>query len=493
MAAMLVLGAVPLLYPAVPPLVDLLGHMGRYRVELDLARSPELQRYWDFRWAPMGNLGVDLLILPLGRLFGLELGVKLIVVAIPVMTVAGLLWVAREVHGRLPPTTAFALPFAHNQAFFYGFVNFTLAMALGLLAFALWLRLARTEQFLLRALLFAPIGLVLFLTHAAGWGAFGLLAFAAELVRQHDRGEEWPAAAIGAVRHCAVLALPLVPLLAWRQGTPGADTAGWFNLVGKVSWIIFALRDRWQWFDIASVAIVLVLIVEARRRGEFGFARTLSFAVGALALAFLLLPLMLFGSTFADMRLAPYLVALGVLAIRWRGAIGSRGAQQVAAIGLAFLLVRVGATSASLAIAATDQAAKLTALDQVPLGARVLSIVGEQCGPNWAMPRNDHLGGMVIARRLGFSNDQWDIPGANLLSRRLQGTGHFSADPSQISRPAPCATDTLWTMDQALGAIPPGQFDYLWLIDTPAFTAALPAGANLVWRGPGSSLYRLAR
>ena len=36
--------AIPLLYPPVPPLVDLFGHMGRYRVELDLASSPYLQR-----------------------------------------------------------------------------------------------------------------------------------------------------------------------------------------------------------------------------------------------------------------------------------------------------------------------------------------------------------------------------------------------------------------------------------------------------------------
>ena len=38
-AAAILLAFVPLLYPPVPPLVDLLGHMGRYRVELDLARA----------------------------------------------------------------------------------------------------------------------------------------------------------------------------------------------------------------------------------------------------------------------------------------------------------------------------------------------------------------------------------------------------------------------------------------------------------------------
>jgi hypothetical protein len=42
------IACLPLLYPAIPPLVDLPGHMGRYRVELDLAHSPELQRHFTY-------------------------------------------------------------------------------------------------------------------------------------------------------------------------------------------------------------------------------------------------------------------------------------------------------------------------------------------------------------------------------------------------------------------------------------------------------------
>ena len=52
---------IPLVYPPIPPLVDLFGHMGRYRVELDLAHSPWLQAYYDYHWAAIGNLGVDIL------------------------------------------------------------------------------------------------------------------------------------------------------------------------------------------------------------------------------------------------------------------------------------------------------------------------------------------------------------------------------------------------------------------------------------------------
>src|SRR5688500_383357 len=190
-AAMILLSAVPLLYPAIPPLVDLLGHMGRYRVQLDLDSSPWLGRYYGYEWRAIGNLGVELLIIPLSKLFGLEPAVKLIVLTIPPMMTAGFLWVAREVHGRLPPTAIFALPFAYSHPFLFGFVNSSLSMALAFLAFGLWLRLGRLDLIRLRALLFVPISFIVFFTHTFGWGMLGLMAFSAEAVRQHDRGAGW--------------------------------------------------------------------------------------------------------------------------------------------------------------------------------------------------------------------------------------------------------------------------------------------------------------
>ncbi len=163
----------PLLYPTIPPLVDLFGHMGRYRVELDLNQSSWLQLYYNYHWAAIGNLGVDLLIIPLGKLLGLEPAVKLIVVLIPPITAAGFLWVAREVHGRIPPTAFFALPFIYGYPFMFGFVNFALSVALAFVAFGLWLRLGRLERTVIREWLFVPISLVVFFAHTYGWGLLG--------------------------------------------------------------------------------------------------------------------------------------------------------------------------------------------------------------------------------------------------------------------------------------------------------------------------------
>src|SRR3954469_17543420 len=269
---------IPLLYPQVPPLVDLFGHMGRYRVELDLHHSPWLPLYYGYHWAAIGNLGVDLLMMAFGRLVGLEPAIKLIVLAIPPLTVAGFLWVAREVHGRVPPTAYFAIPFAYGHPFLFGFVNFALSMAFAFLAFGLWLRLARLGRTRLRLALFVPISLIIFFTHTYGWGALGLLCFSAEAVRQHDRGIGWFRSGVNAALQASVMALPILITIIWRSVVAGGTTGDWFNWQGKLLWLKTALRDRWQLFDLLSVGAVGLLIVEALRNPRLTFSRNLAFS-----------------------------------------------------------------------------------------------------------------------------------------------------------------------------------------------------------------------
>jgi len=489
--ALIILSAVPLLYPPVPPLVDLLGHMGRYRVELDLAQSPVLQQYYGFHWAAIGNLGVDVLVKLLGPVIGLEPAVKLIVLTIPPLTVAGFLWVAREVHGRIPPTALFAIPFVYSHPFLFGFVNFALSMALAFLAFGLWLQLARRDRLRLRAALFVPISVIIFFCHTYGWGALGLLCFSAEAVRQHDRGTNWFKAGIKAALHASVMALPLLFVLAWRSGAQGHATYGWFDWGFKFTWLLTALRDRWQVIDVASLAVAPLLLVFALANDRLTFSRNLAFSGIVLIAAFVLLPWTVFGSSYADMRLVPYMIAVLLLAIRFRGRVDYRLGNVLAALGLLFCVGRLAVTTASLAIASNDQTAKLAALNHVPMGARVINLVGYPCGKAWPLPRDTHLGGMIIARRNGFSNDQWTIEGANLMTLRYREAGIFSADPSQIVRRADCNIKNNWTVERALRAIPPGRFDYVWLINVGPYDQSLVAGMTPVWRGPTSILYRL--
>jgi hypothetical protein len=480
----------PLIYPSVPPLVDLLGHMGRYRVELDLAHSPFLKQYYDYHWAAIGNLGVDLLIIPLGKLLGLELAVKLIVLSIPPMTAAGMLWVAREVHGRVPPTAFFALPFIYGYPFLFGFVNFTLSVALAFLAFGLWLRLGRLERTTLRSWLFVPISLVIFFCHTYGWGLLGLLCFSADAVRLHDSGRSWWRAGIEAALHTSVMALPILVMLIWRSETHGGQTIDWFNWKVKWRWITSALRDRWKWFDIGSLIAAALAFLYALASRKLTLSRNLAFSAIVLAVSFAILPRIIFGSAYADMRLVPYLVAVMLLAIRFRGPPDRRTAQVLAVLGLIFFATRTAANTVSLGIAAKDQAAKLDAINQMPEGARVISLVGMKCEEYWPLLRNGHLGAMVIVRRDGFSNDQWLLEGVNLLDLKYRAAGYFAADPSQLVRPNRCRDPLHRMIDVSLATLPRGDFDYVWLIDVPSYSPETVADMTLVWRGPGSVLYK---
>jgi hypothetical protein len=155
--------------------------------------------------------------------------------------------------------------------------------------------------------------------------------------------------------------------------------------------------------------------------------------------------------------------------------------------------VRIAGTTYSLAIAANAQEERLGALDHVPPGARLVTLVRIACRDSWELPRNSHLGAMAIVRRHAFSNDQWAIEGANLLSVKFAEARHFGADPSQIVNQAGCSSVGYWTADRALSTLPPNVFDYVWLIDDPKVDPRRIADWRLVWRGPGSLLYRLPR
>jgi hypothetical protein len=484
--------AVPLLWPDVPPLVDLPGHMGRYRVQLDLAESEALQRFYSFEWALIGNLGVDLLVVPLSRLLGLELAVKLIILTVPPLTAAGFLWVAWEVHGRVPPTALFALPFAYNFPLLFGFANFALSMALAFLAFGLWLRLGRQRRYMLRAVVFVPISAIIWVTHAFGWGTLGVLAFSAELIRQHDQGKGYVGAAFHAGLHCLALAPPIALMLAWREDASGV-TGDWFNWRRKFEWLVMALRDRWKWFDIASLILVVLLLLRAIRSPRIAFSRNLAASVLFLLAVFLLLPRIVFGSAYADMRLAPYLFAVAVIAIRMTEGADNRFMRTVAFVGLAFFAIRIGGTAASIYLYDRSYDRELAALEHVPHGARMVSFVGRECPQDWAMSRLDHLPALAIVRRHAFSNDQWTMDGAQLLDVRYPEGKPFTRDPSQIVTFRRCGGERWFPIGIALQHFNRAAFDYVWLINPPPYDPALEEGLRPIWRSGNSALFEVTR
>jgi len=492
--ALVLLCAVPLLYPPLPPLTDVLGHLARYHVQLALHSSPYLSRYFGFEWALLGNLGVDLLVVPLSKIFGLQLSVKLIALAVPPMMAAGLLLTAREAHDRIPPTAAFALPLAFGYPFQFGFLNFALSMSLAFLAFALWLRLDRAGRRNLRAALFVPIGCLIWLAHIYGWGVLGLLVFSAELVRDRGQGGSRFHAIWRAGLATWPLWPPLVLMLAWRSGNVAGQTGDWFNLPLKYLWLLWALRDRWQWFDVGSVLLICMLILAGLMRLRLRFDRMLGIAALILLATYLVLPRILLGSAYADMRLVPYALAVAVIALRPAPGDDRRLLTGLAVAAALFCVARIGGTTFSFIQYSRAYDDQLAALDHVRPGSAVMVLVNLKCRSQWRTSRMDHLGSQAIARRDAFANGQWTMAGAQLLTVKYAAAGRFATDPSQLLRPPEChgRGEPVW--EDTLANFPRSAFDYFWLIDMPR--SRWPHEKDLVpiWHGRDRGvLYRVVK
>ncbi|CAN5206943.1 hypothetical protein BH09PSE3_BH09PSE3_02250 [soil metagenome] len=484
--ALALVAMIPLLWPTIPPLVDLPGHMGRFRVELD-GDGSTLRQFYNFHWALIGNLGVDLLIVPMAKIFGLELGVKLIVMAIPALTVVGMLWIAREVHGRIPPTALFALPLSYNVTFLFGFVNFSLAMALALLAFGLWLRLARQGRFRLRAVVFLAIAPIIWVAHTFGLGFLGVLAFSAEIVRQRDAGHDWPGSFVKAVLNCLMLAPPIIVMLAVGDGSASGGTGDWFNWVSKLQWIMLILHDRWHLLDAISLLIMVAMILFAIFDRRLCFARQLVVSALMLLVAFIILPRVMLGGSFADMRLAPFGLAVAILAIGYPERTDPRFLNALAVAGLIFCGARLALTTASLGIISARQERALAALDHLPVGSRMIAFTGR----SWTN-RMEHLAGMAIVRRRAFSNDQWNAAGMKLMSVTKNDASGFDSDPSQtVIANHTDEGNSVIPIDMALSHFPKASFDYLWLVNPPAYDVRLTKGMTPVWRDGNDALFRI--
>ncbi|MES2046739.1 MAG: hypothetical protein V4475_22940 [Pseudomonadota bacterium] len=487
-----VLAVVPLLYPTIPPLVDLPGHMGRYRVQLALADHPELANWYNFQWSLIGNLGIDLLVIPLAKIFGLELAVKLIVMTIPPLIVTGLLWIAREVHGRIPPTALFALPLAYCYPVHFGFVNFALSMGIALNLFALWLRMGRTGHFRLRAAIFVPLSCLLWLCHTFGWGVLGVLAFSAEMIRQHDAGHRWFNAWVRAGLGCLPLALPMALMILWRSGDHvTGQTADWFNWRAKFGWLSMVLRDRWYMLDVGSGAILYLILFKGFRDPAIEYSRNLGLSALFLLAVFILLPRIVFGSAYADMRLAPFMVAIALIALRPRKGLSIRHAATLAALGMAFFLVRMASTTASFWLYSKSYDQAFRVIDHVPQGARMVTFIGRRCADDWAYSRLEHIPAIGLERKLTFTNDQWSMAGAQTLTTRYPIARRFAHDPSQIVTDRWCRGEWWWPIQASLVRLPREAFDYVWLINPPPYDPKFNAGLVEIYRDGPMTLYRI--
>lgn len=492
--ALLLLSALPFAFVDLPPLVDAPGHLGQFAVQAAGPDSP-LSRYFTFHWALRLNLGTDLLMEPLRHLLSLQHAFLLVTALIPVLTVVAVLLMARHANPGDAAAASWALPFAYSYPFHYGFLNFTLGMALAFIAFALWCRWEASPA--RREIAFWLIIPILLLCHAVGGGLLPLMILARETGAADGKGAPWRGRA--AVLRPLLSALP--PILIWKLGASGGDFPTVYHAGDKINAIVFGLRDQVRWLDLASMAAAIAVPILGALLGA-RYGKREGAVVLVLAALFLAMPSELAGATFTDTRLVPAL-ALAALTLQDWSAVSARKAAFVALAGLALFAARLVVTTTGFIGYQRGYASERQALAHIARGSRVLALVTHQCHPShvWRMSRLDHIAALATVERDAWVNTHWSIGDIHLMRIDFRPSPDFYADPSQYVWPAACiqpetfATAEAWRnrrrpIADVMPDLPLGKVDYLWLIDARLPPGPWAGGLRPVWSNGRSTLYR---
>ncbi len=466
--ALALLAALPFVVATHPQMTDYPAHLARYHVMLDAGRTPELARAYSFTWRWSGNLGADILIRPLAALFGLEPAGRLLGGSIAVLTGLGIIAIEWVLRRRVGIGGLLAMAAIWSPAMVLGFLNFTLALALALFAFAAWVALEGKRW---REVLFVPIGLAVWLCHLSGWGVLGIMVFGYEWHRRRSWSAflaPWP------------LVAPLLPTLLFDSGAGGALSYGHHVLTSKTGLWLRALRDQVEWLDVTSAVLLgggFCLALALRRiDGRLGWS--------AIMLAGLswIVPRHLGGGDFADYRLIAVSLMFGALAIEWRA---PRWALWLAPL---LFLARLAVTMQAWHAGSARLEPMLAALDRVPRGAVVAGAVTEELGV-WGFGPFGHAVDYAVFRKDALTNANFAVPGVHMLQLKSQPPGFV--DPSQ----------RIFHFDGQLIRLdqfaPARRADYLWAIVGPGIVGAartVPVpGMTVIASGPGWFLARLAK
>lgn len=458
LAGLLAFGLLPYVVASVPDAADYPNHLARHQVLVAAGLADNLNRDFIVAWRWIGNLGVDLPVLALAPLLGVELATRAVAALIAPVMVIGILMLSRAAHGRLTASAALALPFAFALPFLYGFLNFCLSVGLALIVAACWIRAERRSGW--SAAGFALAAVVVWTAHIMGWLILLTLVAGAELASLRSLR-----AVPGRILRAAPLLLPALPLLLWRG--QGAGPLFWYAphlLAQKAMNFVTVLKGVWMPLDLAMTAAVgtaslLALAWAGKRRLE----PRLALGGGLLVLATLLGPSTALGSWGADLRLAPYAVMVCIMAIG--PAADVRRERLLLALGTSLFVLRSSWISAQWFTASRQYEASLTLLDSVPRHARLgYLVMRDSCRTPWTMKADRKLGAYAIVRRSAFSNTLFQIPGSDIMILRDPDARANWIDGSQeIARICPQGTPDFGELGRRLDRMKRAGFDHIWV------------------------------
>ncbi|WP_374414766.1 hypothetical protein [Novosphingobium colocasiae] len=462
--ALSLLASLPALVAWAPQMTDYPSHLAGYKIAVDYGLDPFLTRYFTFRWEWTGNLGAELLMVPLSAVFGVEAAGRIVVALIPALTGLAIMAVSMALYRRVGVGAILALCTIWSPSLLMGFLNWSLSLALALLALALWIVM---EGKAWRPVVFVLVGFVVWLSHVSGWGVMGVLVFGYEWSRRRSWKDwrpflaPWP------------MIFPLLPML---LGLGSNDKVSYGSWVMQYKWGILykAMRSNIYWLDVTSLCAVLAVLALALLLRRFD-AR-MGWAALLLLVLTLVVPRQIFGGDYADYRLSTTALMVACLAVDLATPVWAL------ALASALFLTRTGVTTVAWHRDAQEARDLIAALDHVPEGARVATAVAIPRS-QWKFGPFEHFGSYAVVRRSAMENSNFALPDVHMLSMR--DSDYRFADPTQR---------ILYSGGQQIDLRkfrPANHADFLWFIGT-VEPVALPDGAHVIYSTEHSFLARLA-
>lgn len=485
---LIALASLPLVLGTPLNLVDVPNHAARLHVISQGATTPHLLAAYEIDWHFLPNLAIDLIGPPLARAFGAEAAMLWLVVLALALQVTGVVAVHRTLFQRWSVVPLGVGLLLYNRAFDWGFVNYLIATGAAFCVFAVWLRLQDLALFWR-----AAIGLLLVTAlaplHLMGFGVAAVLIGSFELTRAWDL-RSTPGAALARLLAGAVPFAPGLVLIALAP-TTSIDTPVVFALSQKLAGLFAPFDATWRPLDVVTSLTIAALVVGLFATGRLVVHRCIALALVLLTALFAAMPGGLLGAGTVDLRLAPAVAMVGVMAVDWR--IGSPRVRHAFVVVLAALFVgRVGAATA-YAMEADRQYDALRAMwSQVEPGTSmaVIAVIPETPYPP-PVPRRQIANIAVVDRDI-FVNSVFAVPGHHTL-RVVADVPAEAASCCQhefVIRnrrdPSRTTTDVDPFTQRPLTA-----FDYVFVTGVSGLPSPAPAFLSPVAEGPDAMLYRV--
>jgi hypothetical protein len=284
LAALLVVSTasiVPLLLVEIPPLCDYPAHLSRVYILANVGSDTALAQYYQINEAPVPNMALDIALLMLGKVLGLQTAGLVFAGATLLIPLLGTCLLHRVLFSSWSLWPLVISPFLYHQIFLAGFLNFSFSVGLMLCGVAMWLIIAERGA-ATRIAISSIFALILYFTHIMGLGLYGLVIGLHGVIRHAVAYRQGTASLRGFAADWAILGVQFLAPLAFFIFMSSLATSDLYERIDQAfdatSWFTQRIQDLWMLgsgynlrLDIASLAVLasLFAVLILRRRLEF--------------------------------------------------------------------------------------------------------------------------------------------------------------------------------------------------------------------------------